>query len=92
LIGYLGHEAVACMGRREMLAWRILDENYSFGERRQDMRIAKQTAAILAAMPFRKAGRVRVRDHLLHEIHDEAPEPTLTAARFDAESRGRSNA
>ena len=77
------------MGRLELLRWRIFDRNYGFGERRMDLRFAKMTAALIANMPLRKGGSVKVEDFLIAEIGEDQRLRDLSAARFDAEARGR---
>ena len=76
------------MGRREYARWRVLDEKYGFGERRMDLRFARQTAAIIAHIPFRGKGSVKVTDYLTPEIGDQTDDPVCTAERFDAASKG----
>lgn len=75
------------MGRTEWLAWRILDRNYGFGERRMDLRFAKMTAALVANMPLRKGGAVRIDEFLADELGSKPP-ADCSAARFDRESTG----
>ena len=54
-----------------------------------DMRFAKLTAALIANMPLRKGGGVKVSEFLLDEIGAEV-EPDLSVERFDRQAARRS--
>ncbi len=65
----------------------MLDEIGAFGERRQDLRVAKMTMHLVACLRSSSGGAVRLEEMLLHSIDDQPVEPADTAeevARFDA--------
>ncbi len=70
----------------------MLDEIGAFGERRQDLRVAKLTMHLVASLRSSAGGPVRLEEMLLKSIDDRPLEPEDTAdevARFDAAARLR---
>lgn len=70
---------------RDLITLRLLDEMGEFGERRQDLRMAKMTMHVVACLRASKSGPVRMRDVMLAAIDDppESESGTDEAERFD---------
>ncbi len=82
------------MTAEELAEWRILDANDAFGERRQDARIAKLTAHLVASIPFREQRTISVGDYRLAQLDDKPTESDEAAEleRFDMQSRAHNHA